>query len=175
MLKVFLSHRLPPIVKIESDAFTVNLTILRKTIEGYLDSVPSLTFNTIKTKPIMHAFHSYRYLQSNLVFNLSYASIIKVQYRSKWCNPLYWKVTNIQNDSNPFFSFVFHNYWLQNHCWLSVKRMTPYFVVVVSILLKISGHIGWGMPYQCIFVEEVVTLLGAITYKWVWTLLCGQN
>ena len=25
------------------------LTILRETIEGYLDSVPSLTFNTIKT------------------------------------------------------------------------------------------------------------------------------
>ena len=34
--------------------------ILRKTIEGYLDSVPSLTFNTIKTKLIMHAFHSSR-------------------------------------------------------------------------------------------------------------------
>ena len=33
-------------------------SILRKTIEGYLDSVQSLTFNTIKTKPIMHAFHS---------------------------------------------------------------------------------------------------------------------
>ena len=38
--------------------------ILRKTIEGYLDSIPSLTFNTIKTKLIMHAFHSSRYLQS---------------------------------------------------------------------------------------------------------------
>ena len=31
---------------------------LRKAIEGYLDSVPSLTFYTIKTKLIMHAFHS---------------------------------------------------------------------------------------------------------------------
>ena len=31
------------------------------------------------------------------------------------------------------------------------------------------------MPYLCIFVEEVVTLLGAITYKWVCTLVCGQN
>ena len=38
--------------------------ILRKTIEGYLDSIPSLTFNTIKTKLIMHTFHSSRYLQS---------------------------------------------------------------------------------------------------------------
>ena len=34
-----------------------HIYILRKTIEGYLDSVPSLTFNTIKTKLIMHAFH----------------------------------------------------------------------------------------------------------------------
>ena len=40
------------------------LNILRKTIEGYLDSVPALTLNTIKTKLIMHAFHSSRYLQS---------------------------------------------------------------------------------------------------------------
>ena len=39
--------------------------ILRKTIEGYLESVPSLTFITIKTKLIVHAFHSSIYLQSN--------------------------------------------------------------------------------------------------------------
>ena len=45
--------------------------------------------------------------------------------------------------------------------------MTPNFVVVVSVLLPICCHIGWGMPYLCIFVEEVVTLLGAITDKWV--------
>ena len=38
--------------------------ILRKTIEGYLDSVPSLTFNTIKKILIMHTFHSSIYLQS---------------------------------------------------------------------------------------------------------------
>ena len=37
---------------------------LRKTIEGNLDLFPSLTFNTIKTKLIIHAFHSSRYLQS---------------------------------------------------------------------------------------------------------------
>ena len=66
-----------------------------------------------------------------------------------------------------FLSFVFHNDWLQNHCWLSVKSMAPNFVVVVSILLPICCHIGWGMPYLCIFVDEVVTLLGAITYKWM--------
>ena len=45
--------------------------------------------------------------------------------------------------------------------------MTPIFAVVVSVLLQICGHIGWDMQYLCIFVEEVVTLLGAITEKWV--------
>ena len=45
--------------------------------------------------------------------------------------------------------------------------MTPSFVVFVSVLLPICCHIGWGMPYLCIFVEEVVTLLDATTEKWV--------
>ena len=53
--------------------------------------------------------------------------------------------------------------WLQNHCFLSVKSMTSNLVVVVSVLLPICCHIGCGMPYLCIFVEQVVTLLGAIT------------
>ena len=44
-------------------AHQLDASILRKTIEGYLDSVPSLTFNTIKTLIIMHAFHSSRHLQ----------------------------------------------------------------------------------------------------------------
>ena len=39
--------------------------------------------------------------------------------------------------------------------------MTSNFVDVVTVLLPICSHIGWGMPYLCIFVEEVVTLLGA--------------
>ena len=67
----------------------------------------------------------------------------------------------------PFLLFVFHNGWLQNHCWLSAKGMTPNSVVFISVLLPICCHIGWGMPYQCIFVEEVVTLLGEITDKLV--------
>ena len=45
--------------------------------------------------------------------------------------------------------------------------MTPNSVVFISVLLPIRCHIGWGMPYQCIFVEEVVTLLGEITDKLV--------
>ena len=145
------------------------LSILRKTIEGYLDSVPSLTFNTIKTKLIMHAFNSSKYLQSKWMFDLSHASMIKVQYMSKWCNPLYWKVTSIQNDWNPFLSFVIHN------GWFPAKGMTPNFAAFVSVLHSICCHIGWGMPNIYIFVEEVVTLLGANTDKWAWTLVCGQN
>ena len=43
--------------------------------------------------------------------------------------------------------------------------MTPYFVAVVSVLLPFCCHIGSGMPYLCIFVEEVATLLGAIIEK----------
>ena len=45
--------------------------------------------------------------------------------------------------------------------------MTPNLVVYVSVLLPTCCHFGWGMPYLCIFVEEVLTLLGAITDKWV--------
>ena len=44
--------------------FLSKLYILRKTVEGYLDSVPYLTFNTINSNLIMDAFHSSRYLQS---------------------------------------------------------------------------------------------------------------
>ena len=45
--------------------------------------------------------------------------------------------------------------------------MTPNFVITVSVLLPICRHIGSGMLYLCIFVEEVVPLMGAITDKWV--------
>ena len=43
--------------------------------------------------------------------------------------------------------------------------MTRNFVVVVNVLLPICCHFGLGMPYMCIFVREVITLLGAITEK----------
>ena len=48
--------------------------ILRKTIEGYLDSILSLSFNTIKTKLDMHVFNSFIYPQSKWMFNLSHFS-----------------------------------------------------------------------------------------------------
>ena len=72
-----------------------------------------------------------------------------------------------KTDCDRFLSFVFHNDWLQNHCWLLVKCITPNFVVVVSVLLPICCHIGSGVPYLCIYVENVVVLLGAMTDKWV--------
>ena len=53
-----------------------NLNILRKTIEGYLDSVSSLTFNTIKTLLVMHVFHSSRHLQSKWMLYFSHASMV---------------------------------------------------------------------------------------------------
>ena len=44
--------------------------------------------------------------------------------------------------------------------------MTPNAVVVVNVLLRIFCHIGSGMPYLRIFVEDIVASLGAMTDKW---------
>ena len=75
------------------------------------------------------------------------------------------KSQTFKNDCNPFLSFVFHNNWLQNHCWLSLKIIVTDFVVVVGVSQSSCYHIGSGMPYLCIFVGEIVTLSGAITDK----------
>ena len=53
--------------------------------------------------------------------------------------------------------------------------MTPNAEAFISVLLQICGQIFWGMPYLCIFVEEVVPLLGAMTDKLVLTFVCGRN
>ena len=53
--------------------------------------------------------------------------------------------------------------------------MAPNFEAVVSILLQICGPICQAMPYPCIFVEEVVPLLGETTDKLVFTFFCGRN
>ena len=74
-------------------------SILRKTIEGYLGSVPSLTFNTIKTKLIMPAFYSSRYLQSKWMLNFSHALMVEVPYTSKNGATLYTeKSQTFKND-----------------------------------------------------------------------------
>ena len=61
----------------------------QKTIEGYLDSISTLIFNTIITKLNIHAVHSSRYLQSKFMFDLSHASMVKILYIPKWVNPQY--------------------------------------------------------------------------------------
>ena len=57
--------------------------------------------------------------------------------------------------------------------------MTPNFEAVVSVLLQICGQICGQicrcMPYPCIFVEELVPLLGEMHDKLVLTLVCGRN
>ena len=72
-----------------------------------------------------------------------------------------------EKSQNSFLSILFHNDWLQNHCWLSFKSIAPNFVAVVNVLLPICCHIGLGMPNLRIFVEYIVALLGAMTDKWV--------
>ena len=53
--------------------------------------------------------------------------------------------------------------------------MAPNFEAVVNVLLQICGQICRSMPYPCIFVEEVVPLLGEMTDKSVLTFVCGRN
>ena len=53
--------------------------------------------------------------------------------------------------------------------------MAPNFEVVFSVFLQICSQIYRGMPYSCIFVQEFVPLLGAMTDKLVLTFVCGRN
>ena len=53
--------------------------------------------------------------------------------------------------------------------------MTPNFEAVFIFLQQICSQIYPGMPYLCIFVEDVVPLLGAMTDKFVLTFVCGRN
>ena len=53
--------------------------------------------------------------------------------------------------------------------------MAPNFEAVVSVLLQICGQICRGMPYPCIFIEEVVAFLGEMANKLVLTFVCGRN
>ena len=54
-------------------------------------------------------------------------------------------------------------------------KMAPNIEAVVSVLLQICGQICWGMPNLCIFIEEVVPLLGAMTDKLVLSFVRGRN
>ena len=47
--------------------------------------------------------------------------------------------------NDPFLSFVFRNDWLQNHCWLSTKSMSPNSVVVV--IVSLSNMLSYWIGY----------------------------
>ena len=53
--------------------------------------------------------------------------------------------------------------------------MAPDFEAVFSVFLQMCSQIYRGMPYSCIFVQEVVPLLGAMTDTLVLTFVCGWN
>ena len=53
--------------------------------------------------------------------------------------------------------------------------MAPNVEAFVSVLLQICGQMFLGMPHPCIFVEEVVPLLGAMTDKLELIFVCGRN
>ena len=53
--------------------------------------------------------------------------------------------------------------------------MAPSFEAAFSVLLQICSQIYRVMPYLCIFVEEVVPLLGAMPDTLVLTFVCGRN
>ena len=53
--------------------------------------------------------------------------------------------------------------------------MAPNFEAVVCVLLQSCGQICRGMPYPCIFVEEVVPLLGEMNDKLVLIFVVGRN
>ena len=53
----------------------------------------------------------------------------------------------------------------KSHSLLDDPRMTPNFVCVVSVLLSDCCHIGSGMSYLCMFVEDNVSLLGSMNDK----------
>ena len=57
----------------------------------------------------------------------------------------------------------------------SPSNMASNFEAVVSVLLQTCGQICRGMPYLCIFVEEVVLLSGEITNKLAFPFVCGRN
>ena len=58
---------------------------------------------------------------------------------------------------------------------INTTGMTPNYIVVFNFLILIRCNIRSGMPYLHIFVDETVTLLGAMTDKWVRTLFYGPN
>ena len=95
--------------------------------------------------------------------------MVKVQYKSKWFNPLYWKITNVKRRLKPIVIVCIQEWPAPKSSLILPLKMAPNFEAVFGVLLQIYGQIFRGMPYLCIFVEEVVPLLGAMTDKLVLT------
>ena len=72
--------------------------------------------------------------------------LVMFQWFKYSTNPNGWtlyteKSQTFKNDWNPFLWFVFHNDWLQNHRWFSLRKMAPNFEAVFSVLLQIFSQI----------------------------------
>ena len=65
-------------------------------------------------------------------------SILKNHKHSKMIETYFYRLYYIIN-------------WLQKHCWLSVKSMTPTFVVVVSIFIQFVDILA-GVCHICAFL-----------------------
>ena len=134
-----------------------------------------------KTKLNIYAVHSSRFLQFNLIFDLSHASLVKYSTVSNGIT-LYntEKSQTFKNDLNPFLLYVFHNdcrlHVKQNNsnsllalsqkydtycCRPAVKSMTPNFVVFVNVYCQSVVILNLH-----IFVEKMFTLLCAMSGKW---------
>ena len=139
--------------------------ILRKTIGLYLDSVLSLTFNTINTIiVIVHVFHSFRYLlqlleysacPNGLALYTEKSQTIKMIEAHFYC--LYSKMTGSKIIAGSESKVRHPLYVLLVLC-----------CQLVAILARVC-HI-------CAFIfEDIVTLLDAVTNKWVRKLVCGPD
>ena len=83
---------------IHTDIKTCFYIYTQKTVEGYLDSIPSFKSNTIQTNQNMHTFHTSRCLQLRCMFNLSHASMVKVQSSSMGLTLYTEKSQTFKND-----------------------------------------------------------------------------
>ena len=89
-------------------------------------------------------------------------SILKSHKRSKMIEPHFYRLYSIMTGPKIIAGSP------SNKWHLTLK-------LLLVFLLQICGQICRGMPYLCIFVEEVVPLLGEMTDKLVLTFVCGRN
>ena len=107
------------------------------------------------------------YNQNAWLNNLNHASIVKVQYSSKWCYPLSLKFSNIQKIIKTHFYRLYSIMTGSKIIAGSHSKNDNYFLAIANVSLPVCCHIDSGMTNLRIFVEENVALLGAMTDKWV--------